>query len=156
MKPLPSIERLNELYLYDSNTGIVTRKVRNNRYKAGSIVGTIDRGYVCAFIDYKKYKLHRIVWKLHTGNDPYPYEIDHINRKRDDNRIVNLRLVSGMDNMANQGIRCNNTTGYKGVCKRGNRYDAKVTRNKKTYYFGTFDTPEEAHKAIIESEVYNT
>ena len=31
-----------------------------------------------------------------------------------------------------------------------------ITRNKKTYYFGTFDTPEEAHQAIITSDVYKS
>ncbi len=157
MKPLPPIERLTKLLSYNSHTGRVRRKGKGNQRKKGQLVGCkAPSGYITASVDNKSYLLHRIVWKLHTGNDPYPYQIDHINRKRDDNRIVNLRLVTHKEQMKNKGMNGNNKTGYKGVRKKGNRYEASITRNKKRHYFGMFDTPEEAHKAIIESDVYNT
>ena len=157
MKELPPIERLRHILSYNSHTGVVKRKGKGNQHKKGKRVGCkVPTGYIVASIDNKRYLLHRIVWKLHTGNDPYPYEIDHINRKRDDNRIVNLRLVTHKEQMSNLSMNKNNKSGYVGVRKKGNRYEAMLTRNKKTHYFGMFDTPEEAHKAIIESDVYNS
>ncbi len=151
MKELPPIERLNELFLYDSITGIVTRKRDNKIFTSKGY-----DGYMIVYINRKGYKLHRIVWALHTGEDPYPYEIDHINRKRSDNRIANLRLVTHKEQMCNIGMNKNNKSGYKGVRKKGNKYEASITRNKRQHYIGMFDTPEEAHNAIIESDVYNS
>ncbi len=151
MKELPPIERLNELFLYDSITGIVTRKRDNKIFTSKGY-----DGYMIVYINRKGYKLHRIVWALHTGEDPYPYEIDHINRVRDDNRIDNLRKVTTQDNLKNKSLYVTNKSGYAGVCKRGNRYRAQVHHNAKIQYLGTYDTPEEAHQAIIESDVYNT
>lgn len=157
MKELPPIERLNELFSYDSITGIVTRKCNvGTRGRKGAIVGTTDKGHLYVFIDKQRYMLHRIVWKLHTGDDPSPYEIDHINRIRDDNRIANLRLVDSRGNKMNRGVFKNNKTGYRGVIKSGNRYKAELKRNKKYYYLGRFDSALEAHNARISHEAYNS
>ena len=156
MKPLPPIERLNELFIYDSNTGIVTRKCNiSPKARQGDIVGTNNDGHLRVTVDKQGYMLHRIIWKLHTGEDPSPYEIDHINRVRDDNRIDNLRKVSTQDNLKNKSLYVSNTSGYAGVFKRGNRYMAQLKRNKKRYYLGSFASALEAHQAIIESDVYN-
>jgi hypothetical protein len=38
----------------------------------------------------------------------------------------------------------NNTTGYKGVTKRGKRFIARIPINKKRKHLGRYDTPEEA------------
>ena len=156
MKPLPPIERLNELFLYDSNSGIVTRKCDRGKCKQGDIVGCNNKGHLRVCVDRSYYQLHRIVWKLHTGEDPSPYEIDHINRVRDDNRIDNLRKVSTQDNLKNKSLYVGNKSGYAGVYKRGNRYIAHPRRNGKKHYLGTFDSALEAHNAIITRDVYNT
>lgn len=151
MKELPPIERLNELFAYDSITGIVTR---NSTGKP--ILSVSSRGYKVVHINYIRYSLHRIVWKLHTGDDPSPYEIDHINRVKDDNRACNLRLVDRTGNLRNRGLFKNNRSGYKGVTKRGSKYEAQIVRNKKNHYLGSFNTAEDAHRAIIESDIYNS
>ena len=161
MKELPPIERLNELFSYDSHTGIVTRKCARGKCKQGDIVGAKrSNGYLQVNIGKHGYLLHRIIWKLHTGEDPYPYEIDHINRVKDDNRIDNIRLVDSFGNKTNRSLFNNNTSGYPGVNRvstrtMGYRYQACITRNKKYHFLGVFDTPEEAHNAIITSDVYN-
>tara|TARA_B100001063_G_scaffold85175_1_gene79328 strand:- start:1317 stop:1856 length:540 start_codon:yes stop_codon:yes gene_type:complete len=151
MKALPPIERLNELFSYDSHTGILTRKCDNKIFTS-----TGYDGYMRVYINRKGYRLHRIVWALHIGEDPYPYEIDHINRVRDDNRIDNLRKVTTQDNQKNKSLYVTNKSGYAGVCKRGNRYRAQLERNKNRYYLGTFDSALEAHNAIITHEAYNS
>lgn len=142
MKALPPIERLNELFSYDSLTGVVTRK------RTGKLVGTNSDGHLRVGIDKQQYLLHRIIWKLHTGNDPSPYEIDHINRIRDDNRIDNLRLVTTQDNLKNKSLYKGNKSGYPGVFKRGNRYMAQYKLNGVKHYVGTFDSALDAYDAI--------
>ena len=37
-----------------------------------------------------------------------------------------------------------NTTGYRGVYKRGERFEAQISINKKFTYLGIYDTPKEA------------
>jgi hypothetical protein len=44
---------------------------------------------------------HRIVWMASNGPIPRDLEIDHINRIRHDNRLINLRLVTMVENMQN-------------------------------------------------------
>lgn len=44
----------------------------------------------------------------------------------------------------------NNTSGYRGVYRSGNRWMARIVLNKIRYYLGTFDTAEEANKRILE------
>lgn len=50
----------------------------------------------------KHFFVHRLVWEAFVGKIPDGYEIDHINTIRDDNRLVNLRVVTPKENMANQ------------------------------------------------------
>lgn len=146
MKALPPIERLNELFSYDSSNGIVTRK------RTGKPMGTNNKGHLSVRVDGKHYQLHRIIWLMHTGNDPFPHEIDHINRIRDDNRIDNLRLVTHADNMNNKSLYKSNKIGYKGVTKRGNKYEGNYYHNKKQYYVGTFDSALDAYEAIVKAK----
>ena len=37
-----------------------------------------------------------------------------------------------------------NTTGYRGVSKRGERFQAQICINDKLKYLGTYETPQEA------------
>jgi hypothetical protein len=41
-------------------------------------------------------------------------------------------------------LNSTNTSGYRGVCKRGERFVAQIAVNKKMTYLGTYDTPKEA------------
>jgi len=60
------------------------------------------RGYLKFKVGQKIIKAHCIAWALHYGEWP-KQEIDHINRVKNDNRIVNLRDVSHTENMRNRG-----------------------------------------------------
>lgn len=42
---------------------------------------------------------HRIVWSVVNGPIPKGYEVDHRNHRRADNRIVNLRAVTHLENV---------------------------------------------------------
>jgi hypothetical protein len=45
-------------------------------------------------------------------------------------------------------LQSTNTTGYRGVYKRGERFEAQIRINKKDKYLGTYDTPKEAAVAF--------
>lgn len=47
----------------------------------------------------KRLYVHRLVWETYNGEIPTGYEIDHINSVKSDNRLVNLRLVTRIENM---------------------------------------------------------
>ena len=47
-------------------------------------------------------KAHRFVWEYFNGPIPDGLQIDHINRDKTDNRLVNLRAVTHLENMMNR------------------------------------------------------
>ena len=55
-------------------------------------------GYVIQYHNKKQWREHRWVWTQHHGEIPKGMEIDHINGKRDDNRIENLQMLTKKQN----------------------------------------------------------
>lgn len=68
---------------------------------------------------------------------------DHINRRRNDNRKENFRIVTIEENNKNRSIRCDNTSGKQGVTydKSRNKWIAQINnKNKRTFErFNTYD-----------------
>ena len=64
--------------------------------------------------DYKK-RVHRLIAKMFIKNPDDLPQVDHINHNKTDNRIENLRWVSGRDNDRNRSMNKNNTSGHQGV-----------------------------------------
>lgn len=124
IKPLPSLERLNELFLYDAESGDLRWKAvpqHFKRAKIGDLVGTIGaRGYRVIGIAGFYYLAHRIIWKMATGNEPVD-QIDHIDGDRLNNRWANLRSATNGQNRWNTKLGKNNTSGTKGVYWDANR-----------------------------------
>ena len=145
-KPLPPVEVLRELFCYDPETGVVTRKKRTtNRNKAGEQVGWLNKGdgYMRLELDRQAIKIHRLAWTLMTGEEP-PQEIDHINRDKTDNRWSNLREARCEQNQANK-------------VKRKHRYLPGARRgpsgnwyaNCSAGHLGSFSSEQEAHDAYV-------
>ena len=106
-------------------------------------------GYRSIWIDGEGYLVHRLVWLYVHGKFPVD-QIDHINMKRADNRIENLREATPSQNMQNKKAR----VGLKGAQwnKRDRKWVAQAALdNRKTTYLGSFDTEEEAHAAYCEA-----
>jgi hypothetical protein len=103
-KPLPPIEQLRELLSYDPATGALTWATRRKGgCKPGQPAGCVSpTGYGRILCMGKSYPTHRIAWALYHGEDPYPYQIDHIDRDKINNRIANLRLATPKENCANR------------------------------------------------------
>lgn len=98
--------------------------------------------------DVKKVFLHR--WIM---NAPESLQVDHINRKPLDNRKQNLRLVTDAQNKQNKGEQSNNRSGISGVSYRkgSNKWRGRILVEGKRINLGSFDTKEEAGKAVLEA-----
>ena len=145
-------EQLQELLSYDHDTGIFTNLKSRGAVKIGSVAGYKNpNGYIYIAIDYKRYLAHRLVWLYIYGEFPVN-QIDHINEIRDDNRIVNLRLATDLENKHNQSSpRTNTTSGYLGVGwhKGEKKWRARIMVNGKQKHLGYFDTAEEASAVYL-------
>lgn len=133
IKPLPSLDRLNELFTYDPASGELRWKSvpsQFKRAKVGDLVGTVGaRGYLVVGIDRVYYLVHRIIWKMVTGQEPFD-QIDHEDRNRLNNRWDNLREATNGQNRWNTSLAKNNTSGVKGVCWDAKRQVWNASINK--------------------------
>ena len=88
-----------------------------------------------------KYYAHRLAWLYVHGEFPEDHT-DHINGVKDDNRIVNLRAVTEVENGKNLPIRKDNTSGLPGVywSKRDQTWQVRV----QTKHYGYFQSKFEA------------
>lgn len=160
--------KLWKLLDYDPITGIMRWKYRTtamypddlwnsrenwNRRFAGKIAGhPTSKGYLRIGLGQWQYTIHVLAWIMMKGKPPL-YQVDHENRKKADNRWINLRDIPGYANTQNVGKRKNNKTGYKGVMlhKMSSTarpiYHASITARRKTYHLGLFTCPKKAYRA---------
>jgi hypothetical protein len=139
-----SLERLKELFYYSPTQG----EFLNNKNK---IAGYIDHsGYNKILIDGYPYLAHRLAWLYEYGELP-KQDIDHINGNKADNRIKNLRLATGSQNIANSKIHKNNKAGFKGVYfdKHSKKYRSCIRKDGEVYHLGSFKTAIEASEEYI-------
>jgi len=142
-----NIDELKSLLTYCPQTGKFnwnySRSGSGKVYKeAGHIT---EKGYRRIRILGKNYFAQRLAWFYMTGEwPPEGFQVDHINSKRSDNRWCNLRLLTPEQNCRSCYSQINNTTGFKGVTKRGNKYGANLYHHGKLEYLGLFDSAEEA------------
>ena len=133
-KALPSQEVLRQLLRYEPETGklfrlpmsadhVATSDARgpvwaaqafNARYAGQEAFTYMDRrGYLHGKVQGTKYQAHRVIWKMVFGVDPD--QIDHINGRQSDNRLVNLRACTNAENSRNYKKRKSGASGYRGV-----------------------------------------
>ena len=135
-------ENAEKLLNYNDETGTFTWNVKRRGVKLGSKAGTYCNGYISIRVDGKSIYAHRLAW--YFTHKELPDQIDHKNCLKDDNRIINLRSCNHSENMRNRGKRSNNTSGYKGVFRNGNKWKAVINIKGEYKYLGSFDSAKEA------------
>lgn len=119
------------------------------KIRAGDRAGSTKNGYVIIRINGRGYRAHRLAWLYVYGQWP-TLMIDHINGKRSDNRIENLRDVQAYVNVENQRrAQATNILGVLGVSRHFNKYRAKISIDGVCRHIGCFNTEKEAHEAYL-------
>lgn len=115
-RPLPSQQILKQTFRYDPATGELSWRERAcNTVRADRKAGSAhSSGYLTVCVGYVSYLVHRVIWKLVTGEDPE--FIDHIDGDKRNNRWSNLRCVSKSQNARNAKRPSTNKSGVIGVC----------------------------------------
>ena len=145
-KPLPPVELLRELFDYDPESGEVRYKKPRKRVRVGEVVRREHpAGYLWISIDRRNYLLHRVIWKMMTGEDPQT-EVDHKDRNRKNNAWSNLRLATALQNRINSVRKGELPRGVRKM-RCGTKFYAQIRVDGKPLYLGTFVTAEEAHQA---------
>jgi len=88
--------------------------------------------------DGKAYGQHRVAWLLVHGY--WPYEIDHVNGIKMDNRLCNLRAVSSSENSRNKPRQSNNLSGITGVrfCTKRKRWVSQIKFQGRVEFLGRY------------------
>lgn len=134
--------RLHELVNYNPDTGLFTWKAKRRGCAPSTPAGSRHpSGYLYLRLDGRLYAAHRLAW-LYTHKVWPILPLDHINRCKSDNRIVNLREVTHTQNMQNKTF---NTDRLLGARRRNGKWTAELTLDGKAYRIGRYDSPEEAH-----------
>lgn len=98
----------------------------------GKRLGCINKGGYRVFTLHldglrKQIKLHRLIWIASNGLPPKGSQIDHINRNKSDNRIVNLRL-------ADSKLNSNNRRSYLGVNNPASKINLRIANSIRKEY----------------------
>lgn len=128
------VEDLRELFSYDPNSGVITRKVQQGNYPAGSICKAKLGDYLKVKVYGKDVLQHRLAWYLHYGTQP-PAQLDHRDLDKQNNRISNLRASDASTNQMNIAVHKRSQTGIKGIMpvRGGTMYRAEVCVEGKRY-----------------------
>ena len=149
-KTLITHARLLELVEYRPETGEFIWASERPKYgrifKGDVIKGSFSGdGYSLLCLDAKVYGASRLAWFYVYGEWPM-VEVDHIDTDKLNNRLDNLRIAPSRSlQCGNQGARCTNEAGLKGVRQRGTKWQARIVDQ----HLGCFNTPEEAHAAYL-------
>lgn len=143
-----TIESLQRVINYCPITGEFTRNPRCKKVARK----LTSKGYLRFRVNGIMYMAHRLAWMYMTGKFP-EFQIDHINRLRRDNRWCNLRKATNSENQFNSFLRCDNTSGHKGVSfdRNSGKWRAYMQNNKKWKHLGLFITKDEAIIVVQEA-----
>lgn len=144
----PTQENLRLAFVYNPETGVITHRNKSRSGNQGdTATKTHSGGYLAIRVGNKELLAHRVIFMYMEGY--FPEQVDHINHVRKDNRWVNLRDASHMENCKNHSLAKHNTSNVNGVAlhKPTGKYRAYIGKNYQQVHLGLFDTLEEAAEA---------
>lgn len=143
-------QRVRELLDYDPETGLLTWRVTRGKARVGAVAGHVRDDYIVLGIDGRSHLAHRLAW-LHAYGSLPVHQIDHRDGDTYNNRLVNLRDVTGSVNQQNKKhARADNKTGLLGVTSVKNGwYRATIKAGGKQRHLGRFRAEQDAHQAYL-------
>ncbi len=141
--------------LFEVVDGELIRKIGSGTGHIGDVAGSHNsKGYIAVKLGGKARKAHRLIFLMGHGYEPE--QVDHINGKKDDNRLCNLRAATNASNQRNSPKKAGRSCKYKGVSLRylvrSHVYKAAGTLNGKTVSLGSYKDPVFAANAV---DVFN-
>lgn len=152
----PDLVRLRNLYSYNPKTGLFVHRHSRYRVVKGEVAGSLRTdGYIKMVVDGAQYLAHHLAWYIYY--EEWVLELDHINRRRSENWIKNLRPATRAQNNGNNDGWAQEKRKHKlprGVythpCVKG-RYRAQIVADRKQIHLGCFATVKEAEMAYKEA-----
>jgi hypothetical protein len=165
MKKMPSARLLRRLIDYDPATGEMRWKERDpwmfnaasdqldrickawNAQFAGKpcFYKKMPNGYLTGSIMNRQYYAHRVAYAV-SNEQPLTSQIDHINGKRSDNRLCNLRAVTASENLRNMRRSKANKSGVTGVFydEANDLWVSSIRAHGRNKHIGRFARKEDA------------
>lgn len=147
-EPLQSIysTAFDKIFIYNMCTGdLIWRITTGPRSVKGNKAGWVHGGgYVNVNLGGEIYPVHKVIWFMTFGEWTL---VDHEDRNKANNRLINLRKATQSQNAHNKGTYTNNRLGVKGVRRMGKKYEARIQCEGKPHHLGMFNTLEEAKAA---------
>ena len=138
------------MLIYDESSPTCLRNSVTRQGKAveGAVAGSRGtHGYMIT-IERKVCTVAQVVWEL-NGNPPLEHgEMIGFKDKNPYNTKISNLFLQTHERKTRHSIR-ENSTGYKGVSKKGSRFVATIKVKGKSVYLGTHDTPQLAHQAYL-------
>ena len=173
-KPLPPLERLNELlevvpikpYQYGTKSGLLWRVNGKGKVATGNNAGSLNphplkKGRLDwrVYIDGNQYYVSRIIYFMVYRTDPGTTQVDHKDKNPFNNNKWNLRLGDSLLQAQNRGIRADNISGAVGVGwhKKAKKWRASIRHKGVRYSLGLHTCKIEAARiyndTILEFEL---
>lgn len=152
MIPTEAYEKLMTMVIFENGKPYFCKDL-NNGFKKGREAGHVGKhGYrkISVRIGEKKYSVlaHRVNWYNYFRS--LPDQIDHIDNNKDNNSIMNLRIVTKSQNMLNRpklNKKCSSNHIGVHFNKKHKVWKAQCQYQGKYVYFGSFKTEDEAVQA---------
>ena len=138
---------LHEIIAYDPKNGTFYWRIDGNKKKLGEQAGTeYKNGYNMITVNGERYRAARLAWYLSYGY--WPTEVDHINRRKNDDRLFNLREVTHSVNMRNVKTRVKH--GVRGIYwdSVNENWRVLIRRDGVNYNGGSHQTFVQAREAL--------
>lgn len=111
-KQLPELSILNTMFYIVNNE--LFWKISKGSIKKDNKVGYIQDEYLRVTVNKTSYMIHRIMWKMYTGNEPINI-INHKDGNKLNNSFENLEDVNNSTNQRNKVIQRNNLSGHANI-----------------------------------------